>query len=73
MARGRNGDKQHFKVTMFFPLGDNEGNAFDEGTWDWWREGIKNLLPGLTDLGIVDGWWQGHLIKIGGWLPSLKG
>ena len=60
MGKGTNEGKQHFKITMFFPLADNAGNAFDEGTWDWWRDGIKNLLPGLTDLGAVNGWWQGQ-------------
>ncbi len=51
---------QHFKVTMFFPLADNEGNAFDEDTWKWWRDGITKLLSGFTDLGVVDGWWHGQ-------------
>ena len=60
MAGDPNEGKQHFKITMFFPLADNEGNAFDERTWDWWHDDIKNLLPGLTDLGVVNGWWQGQ-------------
>jgi hypothetical protein len=60
MATGTNEGKKHFKVTMFFPLEDNEGNAFDDGTWQWWHDGIDNVISGLTDLGIVDGWWQGR-------------
>jgi hypothetical protein len=60
MATGTNEGKKHFKVTMFFPLEDNEGNAFDDGTWQWWHDGIDNVISGLTDLGIVEGWWQGQ-------------
>ena len=60
MARRKNAGKQHFKVTMFFPLEDNEGKPFDPATWNWWHDRIKNLISGLTDLGIVDGWWQGR-------------
>jgi len=51
---------EYFKVTMFFPLRDNEGNEFDEDTWDWWREEITRLVAGFTDLGVVAGWWEGH-------------
>ncbi len=49
-----------FKVTMFFPLRDNEGNEFDEDIWDWWREEITRFVTGFTDLGVVAGWWEGH-------------
>jgi hypothetical protein len=30
--------QRYFKVTMFFPLADNEGNLFDDDTWGWWRD-----------------------------------
>lgn len=50
----------HFKVTMFFPLRDNDGNAFEEETWEWWRDELTTLLAGFTDLGAVNGWWQGQ-------------
>ncbi len=48
-----------FKVTLFFPLRDNDGNAFEEETWDWWRDEMQKLLRGFTDLGVVRGWWNG--------------
>jgi hypothetical protein len=49
-----------FKVTMFFPLRDNEGNVFDEDTWEWWIGEITRIVSGFTDLGVVAGWWHGH-------------
>ena len=55
-----NENKEHFKVTMFFPLRDNEGNTFEEETWEWWRDELTKLLSGFTDLGVVHGWWQGQ-------------
>jgi hypothetical protein len=48
------------KVTMFFPLYDNHGDAFGSEIWAWWRENIALLLNGFTDLGVVEGWWQGQ-------------
>lgn len=48
------------KVTMFFPLYDNEGNVYDEGVWKWWRENLTLQFRGFTDMGVVKGWWQGH-------------
>jgi hypothetical protein len=32
-----NESNEFFKVTMFFPLTDNDGNLFDEHTWGWWH------------------------------------
>lgn len=52
--------KRYFKVSMFFPLTDNEGNLFDDDTWAWWREEITRCLSAFTDLGVVAGWWEGH-------------
>jgi hypothetical protein len=52
--------KELFKVTMFFPLTDNEGNLFDQDTWGWWRDEITNVIAAFTDLGVVTGWWHGH-------------
>jgi len=52
--------QQHFKVTMFFPLMDNDGHPFDDDTWGWWREEITRCLSAFTDLGVVAGWWEGH-------------
>ena len=55
-----NEGSEHFKVTMFFPLHDNDGNEFEEETWGWWRDELTKLLSGFTDLGVVSGWWQGQ-------------
>lgn len=53
-------ESHHFKVTLFFPLYDNERNLFEEEIWYWWRNEITDLISGFTDLGIVNGWWQGY-------------
>jgi hypothetical protein len=55
-----NESEEHFRVTMFFPLRDNDGNAFEEEIWGWWRDELTNILSGFTDLGVVNGWWQGQ-------------
>jgi len=47
-----NEGSEHFKVTMFFPLHDNDGNEFEEETWGWWRDELTKLLSGFTDLGL---------------------
>ena len=51
-----NEGSEHFKVTMFFPLRDNDGNEFEEETWGWWRDELTKLLSGFTDLEVVSGW-----------------
>jgi hypothetical protein len=48
------------KVTLLFPLFDNDGNPFEEEVWDWWLDEMTNLFRGFTDLGVVSGWWLGH-------------
>ena len=48
-----------WKVTMLFPLFDNDGNPFAEAIWRWWRIEITRLARGFTDTGVVTGWWQG--------------
>jgi hypothetical protein len=55
-----NESEEHFRVTMFFPLRDNDGNAFEEEIWEWWRDELTKTLSGFTDLGVVSGWWQGQ-------------
>ena len=52
--------KTGFKVTMFFPLYNNEGNVYGEEVWKWWRERLTVLLQGFTEMGVVNGWWLGH-------------
>jgi hypothetical protein len=56
----RNEGGQHLKVTLFFPLRDNEGDTFEEEIWDSWKKELTKLLSGFTDLGVVSGWWQGQ-------------
>ena len=59
-GKGMNESGDHFRVTMFFPLSDNDGNAFEEEIWEWWRDELTKILSGFTDLGVVSGWWQGQ-------------
>jgi hypothetical protein len=53
-------DRDSFKVTLLFPLRDNDGNPFDQEVWRWWWDQITRLFAGFTDLGVVEGWWHGH-------------
>ncbi len=48
-----------WKVTMLFPLQDDEGKPFSEEIWRWWRTEIRRLVRGFTDMGVVAGWWEG--------------
>ncbi|MHB2018635.1 MAG: hypothetical protein ACYCW6_16935 [Candidatus Xenobia bacterium] len=48
------------KVTMLFPLADNEGKAFDHNVWDWWLDEIALRFDACTDLGNVQGYWEGY-------------
>ena len=52
--------KHSFKVTLLFPLHDNDGNPFEEEVWRWWMREMTRLRQGFTDLGVVEGWWQKH-------------
>jgi hypothetical protein len=54
------GSQEWFKVTLLFPLYDNDGNPFPEDVWDWWRNGMTALVRGFTDLGVVEGWFKGQ-------------
>ena len=47
-----------FKVTLLFPLRDNDGNPFPEEVWSWWLDAITKLVKALTDRGVVRGWWR---------------
>jgi len=49
-----------YKVTMFFPLRNNNDEEYGLEVWDWWQERITTILVGFTDLGQVKGWWFGH-------------
>lgn len=53
-------DSDRVKVTLSFPLFDNDGNPFTEDDWNWWNREMSRLFSGFTQLGIVDGWWKGH-------------
>ena len=46
-----------FKVTLLFPLQDNDANAFPEEVWGWWRDEMTKLVAAFTDRGVVTGWW----------------
>ena len=54
------GTKHWFKVTLLFPLHDNDSNPFEEEVWRWWMREMTRLRQGFTDLGVVEGWWQKH-------------
>ncbi len=48
------------KVTMLFPIYDNEGHPVEEEIWDWWVDEINKILfAGGTDSGLATGWWHG--------------
>jgi hypothetical protein len=47
-----------FKVTLMFPMRDNEGRPFPTSVWRWWRVEMTRLLSGFTDAGEVEGYWQ---------------
>jgi hypothetical protein len=49
-----------YKLTLFFPLSDNDGVEFQKEVWDWWFGEITRTFAGFTDLGTVNGWWLGH-------------
>ena len=49
------------KVTMLFPIFDNDGNAFDEETVDWWRDALHETLGGAyNEPGQTLGHWEGY-------------
>jgi len=49
-----------FKVTLFFPVQDNQKRPFTAEIWSWWEDELAKLVTGFTDLGVVMGWWLGH-------------
>ncbi len=51
------GTRDWFKVTLLFPLQDNEGNPFPEEVWRWWSDEMTKLVGAFTDRGVVRGWW----------------
>jgi hypothetical protein len=54
------GTSNAYKVTMFFPLRNNDGEEYGLDVWAWWHERITAILAGFTDLGQVKGWWLGY-------------
>lgn len=48
------------KVTMLFPLLDNNGNPFDEETWSWWMDKVEEVLGDFTEMGLTKGDWRGY-------------
>lgn len=54
---------ESIKVTMLFPLFDNEGDPFDRDTWSWFQDELIRLSElgfDLTELGKTEGTWRGH-------------
>jgi hypothetical protein len=64
--------QRYFKVTMFFPLLDNEGYPFDDDTWGWWRDELTRCHSAFTDLGVVAGWWESHS-DLNRWIVAVVG
>jgi hypothetical protein len=48
------------KVTLLFPLFDNDGNPFDRETWRWWQREMKKLDVDFSELGLAGGVWRGQ-------------
>ncbi len=48
------------KVTLFFPLFDEDGNPFDRETWRWWQRDMKKLDLDFSELGLAGGAWRGQ-------------
>jgi hypothetical protein len=48
------------KVTMLFPLIDNDGNPFDEPTWDWFTDRVTEVIGDFTEMGLTGGQWRGY-------------
>lgn len=47
------------KVTMLFPILDNNGEPFDEEDWIWWQDELDRLGD-FTELGQTRGLWKGR-------------
>jgi len=62
MSSAKEGNMQEnaFKVSLLFPLVDNEGNPFEEEIWDSLYNKLFQLFRGFTEPGIAKGWWLGH-------------
>lgn len=53
-----NGNK--LKVTMLFPIYDNESHPLEREIWKWWKDEInKVLFEGTTEVGPATGLWRG--------------
>ena len=51
------------KVTVLFPLFDNDGNPFDREAWSWFLDELVRLGElgfDFTELGRTEGSWRGH-------------
>ena len=49
------------KVTMLFPVYDNDNRPFDLEVYDWFADEIQRIFPeGATEYGgLATGWWHG--------------
>ncbi len=50
--------QEWLKVTLLFPLYDNDGNPFPTEVWNWCSNEIAKLVNAYTDRGTVRGWWR---------------
>lgn len=49
------------KVTMLFPILDNNGKPFDEETVSWWRDALHVAVGGdYNEPGQTLGHWEGY-------------
>lgn len=48
--------KEWYKITLLFPVFDNDGNPFPAEVWSWWADELAELVKGFTDRGV----WHGQ-------------
>lgn len=53
-------EENSFKVTLLFPLFDNQAVPFSEEVWSALYDRLMQLFMGFTESGVVKGWWLGH-------------
>jgi hypothetical protein len=51
--------RDSLKVTLIFPILDNDGEPFDPETWRWWQREMLRLGD-YTELGPAEGVFRGH-------------
>lgn len=59
MEEKRQTTQESLKVTLIFPLYDNDGEPFDIEDWRWWQREMFRLGD-YTELGHSQGIFRGH-------------